>query len=115
MRTTARGRGAEAAVAKYLAAQGFSIIAQNWKTTRCEIDVVVRKKKIIYFVEVKYRGSEAQGTGLDYITAQKLRRLYFSARVWIQQNSWEGDYRILAAEVTSGSRGYVVQNIIELE
>ncbi|PJE65438.1 hypothetical protein COU91_01690 [Candidatus Saccharibacteria bacterium CG10_big_fil_rev_8_21_14_0_10_47_8] len=115
MKTTARGNQAETAVAQQLAHEGYEIIAQNWKTSRCEIDVVARKRGIVYFVEVKYRGSMAQGTGLDYITPSKLRRLHFSARVWNQHHGWEGDWRILAAAVTTDGQDYIVQEIIELE
>lgn len=115
MKTTARGNQAETAVAQQLVREGYEIIAKNWKTTRCEIDVVAKRKDVIYFVEVKYRSSNAQGEGLDYITSHKLQRLHFSARVWNQYHDWEGDWQILAAGVTTDGRDYIVQEIIELE
>lgn len=100
MKTTFRGREAEAAVANYLTGQGFSILALNWRTPRCEIDIVAQKDKVIYFVEVKYRSGTAQGDGFEYITGRKLRQLHFAGKVWVQENGWDGDYRILAAAVS---------------
>ena len=100
MKTTAIGQSAEAAVAKHLAQNGYKILAQNWKTKVCEIDIVARKDDVIYFVEVKYRGSAEQGSGLEHITPQKLNQIKFAVRVWCQNNDWEGDCRILGAEVS---------------
>jgi len=112
MRTTTRGRQAETAVAEVLRGRGFEILDQNWRTPRCEIDIIVRKNNVVYFVEVKYRSNESQGDGLGYITYRKLQQLYFAARVWLQQNNWEGDYRLLAASV---SGDFEIQKIVELD
>ncbi len=100
MKTTAIGRSAEAAVAQHLARSGYKILAQNWKTIICEIDVVARKDDVIYFVEVKYRAGAEQGSGLEHITAKKLNQIKFAVRVWCQNNGWDGDCRILGAEVS---------------
>ncbi len=100
MKTTAIGQSAEAAVAKHLAQSGYKILAQNWKTKLCEIDIVAINGDIIYFVEVKYRASTEQGSGLEHITQQKLNQIKFAVRVWCQSNSWDGDCRILATEVS---------------
>ena len=100
MKTTVIGQSAEAVVAKHLAQIGYNILSQNWKTKICEIDVVARKVDVIYFVEVKYRASAEQGTGLEYITPQKMSQIKFATQVWCQNNDWEGDYRLLGAEVS---------------
>ena len=54
MKTTAVGQQAESAVAEELKRQGYKILDRNWKTTVCEIDIIAKKSRIIYFVEVKY-------------------------------------------------------------
>jgi Holliday junction resolvase-like predicted endonuclease len=100
MKTTFIGKDAESRIADFLKANKFKILAQNWRTRVCEIDIVAQKEKVVYFVEVKYRSSEKQGSGLEYITPKKLGQMHFAAEIWNQQNDWEGDYRILGAEVT---------------
>ncbi|MDO8591534.1 MAG: YraN family protein [bacterium] len=100
MRTTEIGQSAETAVASHLAKDGYKILAQNWKTKICEIDIVARKDDVIYFIEVKYRTGAEQGSGLEHITPKKLNQIKFSARVWCQNNNWEGDCRLLGAEVS---------------
>lgn len=100
MKTTLIGQGAEAAVAKHLASIGYDVLARNWKTKVCEIDIVAQKDEVIYFVEVKYRAGTEQGSGLEHITPQKLNQIKFAVRVWCQNNSWDGDCRILGVEVS---------------
>ncbi|HVX58410.1 MAG TPA: YraN family protein [Candidatus Saccharimonadales bacterium] len=100
MKTTEQGRLAEAAVTELLKARGYKILDQNWRTRLCEIDIVAAKGKIAYFVEVKYRASNNQGDGFEYITPRKLSQMSFASEVWVQENSWSGDYRLMAAAVT---------------
>lgn len=115
MRTVIRGNQAEAAVVDVLRADGYKILDQNWKTKVCEIDIVAEKSRVIYFVEAKYRTSQDQGDGLAYITPKKLNQMRFASRIWVQNNKWEGDWRLLAASISWDGRGYIVQEIIELE
>lgn len=100
MATTTIGRQAETAVADYLKRQGYKILAQNWKTPRCEIDIVAVNHKTAYLVEVKYRSADAQGSGFEYIGPQKLKQMRFAAKVWEQEFGWPGDIELLAAEVS---------------
>jgi uncharacterized protein (TIGR00252 family) len=94
------GRQAEAAAAEYLRNKKFKILAQNWRTRWCEVDIIAQKKKTIYFVEVKYRQSDRQGSGLEYITPRKLGQMKFAATFWVAQNNWHGDYSLAAIEVS---------------
>lgn len=99
MTSVATGQRAEAVTAAFLVRKGFRVLSQNWRCRYCEIDIVASRAQTIYFVEVKYRRSSSQGTGLDYITGAKLRRMTFAAELWVTSNSWLGDYILAAAEV----------------
>jgi len=93
------GAQAEAAVVRYLKANGFTIRDQNWKNRWGEIDIVAEKNSIMHFVEVKYRQSDEQGSGFDYITPTKLRQMGFAANMWVESNGWTGEYVLSAAQV----------------
>jgi len=103
MSTTSTGRAAEDAAAEYLRTQGYKVLEQNWRTRYCEIDIVAQKGKTVSFVEVKYRKSDAYGSGLDYITPKKLQQMTFAAEMWVSNHSWNGDYTLAAVEVTGPS------------
>lgn len=103
---------AETSVAELLTEQGFELIDKNWKTKVCEIDLVMQRADVMYFVEVKYRGQSGQGDGFEYIGPKKQRQMDFAARIWCQNFNFEGDYRLMAAAV-SGTDCENIQ-IIEL-
>lgn len=98
--STATGRKAEAAARVYLEMRGFKIIEQNWRRPRCEVDIVASKDGVIHFVEVKYRFADGQGSGLDAITATKLRQMQRAAWTWVAESKWRGEYVLSAVEVT---------------
>lgn len=112
MTTTSTGRNAENIVAKHLVSQGYVVVTMNWRTRWCEIDIVATKKKVVYFVEVKYRERPHWGDGLDAITDKKLQQMTFAAEMWVQVNGWDGDSRLVAASVTG--QPPVITEIIEL-
>ncbi len=95
------GHDAEKAAADYLIEKGFDIVELNWRTPVCEIDIVAEKKNVVYFVEVKYRANNSQGTGLDYITPKKLKQMEFSAKCWVEDQKYSGDYLLSAMSITS--------------
>jgi|SRR3989344_1393411 len=113
MTNYAVGHLAEEYAAKYLEKLGYEILALNWKTRYCEIDIISKRKKVIYFIEVKYRKTADQGAGLDYITAKKLGKMQFAARMWVSENDWNNDYSLGALEV-SGPEFEVTNFLSEL-
>ena len=111
MTTFDTGRQAESAAAEYLKKRGYAIVAQNWRTRWCEIDVIAQKGKVVYFCEVKYRLTGRQGGGLEYITPQKLRQMSFAAEAWVHLSGWKGEYQLAAIEVSGP--GFEITNFVE--
>lgn len=111
MSTTESGRKAERAAALYLEMRGYKILEQNWRRVQAEVDIVAEKDGSIYFVEVKYRASGQQGSGLDYITGSKLRKMQRGANLWVEETRWRGPYQLAAVEVAG--RDYVVEHFID--
>lgn len=110
MTTTSQGREAECKVAEVLRHKGHTIVALNWRTRWCEIDIVSKKGMTMYFTEVKFRSSLSQGGGFDYVTLKKIEKMNFAAEMWIAQENWYGEACLLAAEV---NKNYAV-TIVEL-
>jgi putative endonuclease len=94
------GQRAEQAAADYLEHQGYKILARNWRTPACEIDIIAERKHTAHCFEVKYREHAAQGTGLAYITPKKLKKMSFGAELWVQTENWQDDYCIGGIEVS---------------
>jgi len=81
MTTRQIGDKGEQAAADWLTADGHEIVARNWRTRYCEIDIVSVKGEVLYFTEVKYRKNDDFGDGLAAITPKKQRQEGFWAGV----------------------------------
>jgi ribonuclease HII len=102
----AAGRAGEEAAVKYLRSVGYKILAQNWRTRRCEIDIIALKNSVIHFIEVKSRFRAAQGRGVDYITPRKRRQMGFAASIWVARYNWRGGY-VLSVVGVDGPAGKI--------
>lgn len=101
-RETSIGARAEAIAATYLIENGHDILARNWKTVRCEIDIVSHKDGVTYFTEVKYRRQSNQGGGLAAITAEKLGQMRYASDVYVKFSSSVSSERRLSVIAMSG-------------
>ncbi len=99
MNTTEMGRRAEVLVARHLQSMNYKVIDTNWKTKTCEVDLIAFKNDTVFFVEVKYRGTPFQGSGLEYITSAKLKRMHYAAELWTAMHYWVGEYVLSGASV----------------
>lgn len=107
------GTNAESAVTEYLSRNGHTVVERNWRTSRCEIDIVSRRGSVLYFTEVKYRKNDQQGGGLAAITNAKLRQMKFAAECYLHANKIKGiDARLAVADATGQPPR--VQSFLEL-
>ncbi|HET7320381.1 MAG TPA: YraN family protein [Candidatus Saccharimonadales bacterium] len=111
MNSTRTGHKAEEAAKVYLEMRGYKVVEQNYRRSRCEIDIVAQKGDIMHFVEVKYRKHDGQGSGLEYVTATKLKQMQFAADTWVDEYKWHGDYQLSAIEIAGTD--FVVLSFIE--
>ncbi len=111
MSTTYTGRKAERAAANYLDMRGYHILEMNWRRSSCEVDIIAQKNKVTYFVEVKYRKNDSHGSGLEYITADKLNRMRRGAEMWVDETKYQGEYQLAAIEVAGAD--FTIEHFID--
>lgn len=111
MTTFETGRNAEAVAVEYLKSKGCAIVGKNWRTKFCEIDVIAQRDRVVYFCEVKYRLTDRQGGGLDYITPKKLQQMRFAAEAWVHLAGWQGEYQLCAIEVSGPD--FKITNVVK--
>lgn len=114
MTTRQIGNKGEQAAADWLTARGHEIVARNWRTRYCEIDIVSVKGEVLYFTEVKYRKNDDFGDGLAAITAKKQRQMRFAAELFLAgKPEYSGmAAKLLAASVTGDPPA--VQAVVEV-
>jgi putative endonuclease len=75
MSRTGLGRAGEAQAARFLEAQGYVLLARNWRIREGELDIVAREGDTLAFVEVKSLRTPAYGAGEERVDARKRQRL----------------------------------------
>lgn len=85
-----RGReGEELAVAAALA-EGYEILARNWRCHLGELDMVIKKGETVVFAEVKTRKGDNYGEAWESVTQAKQARIVRLARWYAKVHKLEG-------------------------
>ena len=101
--TTLVGNRGEEVVADFLKKNGHEIVARNFKTKMCEIDIVSVLDDKLYFTEVKYRKNNSHGGGLAAIDNKKLEKMQFAVDVFLKARpEFYNREPLLAAASVSG-------------
>ena len=80
------GAWGESLAAEYLLKKKYSIIAAGYRCRYGEIDLVVKNKKFLVFVEVKLRKSPQFAKALEFVDRRKQDRIRTTAEIYLSQN-----------------------------
>jgi len=81
----AKGQQAECAACDYLLAQGLTLVEKNYRCRRGEIDLVMRHRDTLVFVEVRYRKNHDFGGASESITRKKQEKIQTTALHYLQK------------------------------
>ena len=84
--TIERGDHYEKIAGDYLRLQGLSLITSNYRSRYGEIDLIMRDKNVLVFVEVRYRRNSSFGGAAMSVTPDKQRRIALTALQFLQKN-----------------------------
>jgi putative endonuclease len=85
----ATGDSFEGAARTFLEARGLRFVRANFLCRHGEIDLVMRDRETLVFVEVRYRRSAAFGGALASVTAAKRRKLISAAHIWMAWHPYD--------------------------
>ena len=84
-RSRSLGAVGEDIAAAWYEDQGYEILERNWRRREGEVDLIVRRRRTVAFVEVKTRTSDAFGTGAEAVLPAKQRRIRRLASRWLAE------------------------------
>lgn len=82
-----RGRDAEQRAFEYLIAQGLTPVARNYRAPGGEIDLIMRQREVLVFVEVRFRRQARFGSAAESVNRAKQARLRLAAEHYLQRNT----------------------------
>ena len=82
-----RGESSERLACEFLQAKGLVLLDQNVRYKMGEIDLVMKDKETLVFVEVRYRTKHAFGGAAASVTYSKQRKIIKAALHYQQKNA----------------------------
>jgi len=83
-----RGRRAEWMAAWFLRLKGYRVLARRYRTPVGEIDLIVRRGRLIAFVEVKARATPVEA--VEAVTPANRHRVGRAAAAWLAAHPVDG-------------------------
>lgn len=77
------GHEYERLAARFYVDKGFEVLERNWRAGRKEIDLIVRKRNLVVFVEVKSSASKRFGHPAERVDRRKRENLANCASQYI--------------------------------
>ena len=101
------GKKGEDIAAKYLKKQGYKIVAKNFSSAHGEIDIIVKNKEFLVFVEVKSRKNDEDnfknyGFPAEAVNKTKQHHITYTAKIFLQQYPTDKELRFDIVEVYLG-------------
>jgi putative endonuclease len=87
------GRLGEQRAVWFYRMRGYAIVGRNVRLRGGEIDLIVRRRHMLAFVEVKTRQSLAAGEGFEAVDRQKQLQLVRLAEAYLAQYPHRGEVR----------------------
>jgi putative endonuclease len=98
------GRHAELAVADFLFAAGFDLLARNLRLGHLELDVVARKGALLVVTEVRTRGPRSYLRAFESVTPLKRARVLTAVdRMWRRHRAWTSGVERVRIDVAAVS------------
>jgi putative endonuclease len=79
-----KGAQGEETARRYLQARGYHILVSNFRARTGEIDIIMKDRDEIVFVEVKSARSDTFGNPAEWVSAFKQRRIIRTSLVYVQ-------------------------------
>ena len=85
-RSKLSGAWGEALAAEYLRKKRYTVVAAGYRCRYGEIDLIVRDRKFLVFVEVKLRKSADFAKAMEYVDHRKQDKIRVTASMYLSQN-----------------------------
>jgi putative endonuclease len=98
------GTEGEKLAVQLLTKKGYSVLAENWRSGKNELDIIARIADTVVFVEVKTRSTAFFGEPSQAVSIAKQKRLIQAANDYLEQHELDLEARFdVISIVASGN------------
>lgn len=106
------GKEGEEITSQYLLENNYKIIERNFRCKQGEIDIVVKDKEELVFIEVKTRTNKQYGNPIDAVTNLKKKHIIKAIEYYLYVHKLENIFvRIDVIEVYKKDNKYYINHI----
>jgi len=105
------GEKGETLAVQLLRQKGYSILAENWRHGRNEIDIIATIGTTIVFVEVKTRSTDYFGDPALAVSKAKQQRTIRAANAYMDENNTQIEARFDVISIVSDGRSTRLQHL----
>ena len=87
------GKKGESAAVEFLKDAGYTVLEQNYRFGKAEIDIVCKEAKTIIFCEVKTRSTDYFGPPEESVSKKKIKLIKLAAGEYLYQNKLDTEVR----------------------
>lgn len=87
------GKLAEQLAADWLVGKGYELLDKNYRFQHAEIDLVMKHKGIVIFIEVKFRSGTGFGYAEEFVDGAKKKLVVKAADHYVYEKDWHNDIR----------------------
>jgi len=82
------GQVAEQQACDFLLANGLELLKRNYRCRSGEIDLIMRDRDDVVFVEVRVRNNPRYGNAFESVTRHKQKKIVKTATYYLYQQKW---------------------------
>ena len=97
--TKLTGHWGEAQAAEFLRKKKYQLVAAGYQCRFGEVDLIVKNRKYLVFVEVKLRKNEEFATAREYVNRAKQDRIRMTASLYLSENPTQLQPRFDVVEI----------------
>ena len=112
-RSKLTGAWGEATAAEYLRKKHYKLVAVGYRSRFGEIDLIVKDRKFLVFVEVKLRKSADFAAAREHVDRYKQDRIRVTASIYLSQNPTKLQPRFDVIEIYAPQGDLTAEPLIE--
>lgn len=107
------GKLGEELAAKYLEKNGYTLLEQNYRFGRDEVDIIASINDLIVFVEVKTRANNFLGNPEEAVTTSKQKKIIKVANSYLLDNDLDNEARFDIFGIVLNQKTTNINHIID--